>query len=158
MASHHARQQAASGRHVDHRLVRDPGDRPGVAAADPERIDVEPLQAHLDVPVLDRREHLLGNRHVLLDDEVALLDVVLDQAVPFRLLCLHTQGHAVPPVVRGRLEHEPLAVVGDERQQVYDPVAVILAALPQHARPGDRLVDHATFLLRHQMGEARVLE
>ena len=82
VAAHDAGQQAAAGRHVDHRPVGDARDHPGVAPADPERVDVEALEPHLHVPVLDRGEHLLGHRHVLLDHEVALLHVLLDQPVP----------------------------------------------------------------------------
>src|SRR3954452_16020604 len=80
--AYHAGQQAAAGRDVDDRPVGDPGDHAGVLSADREWVDVEALQAHLDVTVLDRREHLLRYRNVFLDDVVAALGVLLDDPVP----------------------------------------------------------------------------
>src|SRR3712207_7552961 len=44
--------------------------------------------------------------------------------VPRVLRGLDPERHALPAVRRGRLEHESLAVVGDEREQVDDPAAV----------------------------------
>src|SRR3954447_14329420 len=75
VAADHARQHPAPRAQVDPRAMGEAGDRAGVAAADAERVDVEALEPHLHVPVLDDREHLLGHRDVLLHDEVGPLGV-----------------------------------------------------------------------------------
>ena len=71
---------------------------------------------------------------------------------------LHPERDAVAAEVRRRLEHELLAVVGDERQQVDRPVAVGDAAGAQDPRPRDRRADDVRLVALDQVGEARVLE
>ena len=136
VAPDHAGQQSAAGAHVDDGPVRDTGDRAGVTASDAEGVDVEALEAHLDVPVLDRREHLLRHRDVLLHDEVRALGVRGDDPLPLVLGGLHAERDAVAAVVGGRLEHQPLAVVGDER------AAGRSSSSRRSTRPGRRMRVH----------------
>src|SRR5918997_1292064 len=84
VAPDHARQQPAAGAHVDDGPVRDTGDRAGITASDAEGVDVEVLELHADVAVLDRREHLLGYGEVLLHDEVRTLGVAVERRPPVR--------------------------------------------------------------------------
>src|ERR671920_1686711 len=108
VAPDHARQQSAAGAHVDDGSVRDTGDRAGITASDAEGVDVEALEAHLHVPVLDRREHLLRYGDVLLHDEVRALGVRLDDLLPALLRGLHAEEDVVAAVLGGRFEHEAL--------------------------------------------------
>ena len=71
---------------------------------------------------------------------------------------LHAERDVLPAVVGGGLEHEALAVVGDEREQVDAPVAVVGAPGAQDARPRDRRVDHLALVALDQVREARVAE
>src|SRR3712207_8194143 len=78
--------------------------------------------------------------------------------VPRVLRGLDPERHALPAVRRGRLEHESLAVVGDEREQVDDPAAVGHLARAQDARPGHRVPDRRLLVALDEVREARVLD
>jgi hypothetical protein len=158
VAPDHAGQQPAARAHVDDGPVRDTGDRAGISASEAEGVDVEALEAHLDVPVLDRREHLLRDGDVFLHDEVRAVGVRLDDLLPALRRRLHAERDAVAAVVRGRLEHQALAVVRDERQQVDAPVAVVGAPGAQDPRPRDRVPDDLELVPLEQVREAGIAE
>ena len=83
-----------------------------------------------------------AQRHLLLPRHAAELGGLADRRVPLLLGGLDPERDAVPAVLGGRLHHQAGPVVGDEVEQVDDPLAVGDPARPQDPGPGDGLRDH----------------
>ena len=143
--------------HVDDGSVRDTGDRAGITASDAEGVDVEALQAHLDVPVLDRREHLLRHGDVLLHDEVRAVGVLADDPLLSSCFVSMPSETPWPPKSEGGLSTS-FSRLSATNEQVERPVPVAHRAGPQDARPRDRGPDDVRLVALDEVREAQVLE